>query len=124
MAADLNHIIIPAKDRRASACFLADILGLEVGPDFGPFAPVRTGNGVTLDFADSQDFRSHHCAFQVTEAEFDAALVRVEGAGVAFFAQYDGAGPGQINHFNAGRGFYFHDSNGHLFELLTQAHGS
>jgi hypothetical protein len=31
MAVELNHTIIPARDKRASAKFLADILNLEAG---------------------------------------------------------------------------------------------
>ena len=50
MSVDLNHMIISAKDRWAAARFLADILGLEAGPEWGPFVQVRTHNGVTLDF--------------------------------------------------------------------------
>lgn len=53
MTVELNHTIVYAKDKRASAEFLAGILGLEVGPEWGPFIPVATGNGVTLDFANS-----------------------------------------------------------------------
>ena len=49
MGVELNHIIIPAKDKRASAEFLAAILGLEAGPEWSIFVPVRTSNGVTLD---------------------------------------------------------------------------
>ena len=32
MTVELNHTIIPAKDKWASAKFLADILNLEAGP--------------------------------------------------------------------------------------------
>jgi len=73
MAVELNHIILPAKDKQASAEFLAQILGLDVSPQFGPFIPVQVG-GVTLDYMDSDDFRWHHCAFLVTEPEFDEIL--------------------------------------------------
>ena len=53
MTVELNHTIIPATDKRASAKFLADILGLEAGPEWSHFIPVRTSNGVTLDYADA-----------------------------------------------------------------------
>jgi hypothetical protein len=46
----------PARDKRASAKFLADILNLEAGPEWGHFVPVRTANGVTLDFDEREDF--------------------------------------------------------------------
>jgi catechol 2,3-dioxygenase-like lactoylglutathione lyase family enzyme len=32
MAVELNHTIVPARDPKASADFLAGILGLQVGP--------------------------------------------------------------------------------------------
>ena len=63
MSVELNHTIIPARDRWESAKFLADILNLEAGPEWGHFAPVRTSNGVTLDFAEREDFRPQHYAF-------------------------------------------------------------
>ena len=50
MAVELNHTIIWAKDKLASARFLADILGVKAGPQWARFVPVRVG-GVTLDFA-------------------------------------------------------------------------
>lgn len=49
MAVELNHTIVAAHDKKASARFLADLLGLEVAPDYGPFVPVQMPNGVTLD---------------------------------------------------------------------------
>src|SRR4029077_5810149 len=80
MTVELNHTIIPAKDKWKSAKFLADILGLEAGPEWSHFAPVRTSNGVTLDFADATEFRRQHYAFLVSEPEFDAALSRIKRA--------------------------------------------
>lgn len=82
MSAELNHIIIPAKDRWAFAGCIATILGLEAGSAWAGFVPVRTSNGVTLDFADSRDFRPQHYAFLVSDAEFDAALLRIKRAGL------------------------------------------
>jgi catechol 2,3-dioxygenase-like lactoylglutathione lyase family enzyme len=125
MSADLNHMIIPAQDRRTAAKFLADVLGLKVGKDWGSFVPLNTGNGVTLDFADAGErpIRPMHCAFLVSDAEFDAALARVKAADIKFYAEFDGAGGGEINHLYGGRGFYFYDSNGHLFELITKPYG-
>src|SRR5438132_13503168 len=97
MTVQLNHTSIPARDKRACAKFLADILGLVAGPALSHFIPVRTGNGVTLDFADATDFRRQHYAFLVSESEFDAALARIKAAGIAFYADFNRAGRGQIN---------------------------
>ena len=77
MSVELNHTIIPAKDKWESAKFLADILNLEAGPEWGHFVPVKTANGVTLDFDNREDFRPEHFAFLVSDAEFDAAFARI-----------------------------------------------
>jgi catechol 2,3-dioxygenase-like lactoylglutathione lyase family enzyme len=123
MPVELNHTIVPAADKWASAKFLAAILGLEAGPEWGPFVPLRLANGVTLDFADSASLRPQHYAFLLGEAEFDAALARLESAGAAFYASFDRSGRGEINHLYGGRGVYFDDPNGHLFELITRPYG-
>ncbi len=121
--AALNHIIVPAKDKHASAKFLAAILGVEAGPEWGHFMPVRTANGVTLDFVDSKDLRTQHYAFLVDDREFDAGLERIKKDGVRYFARFDRSGPGEINRLYGGRGVYFDDPNGHLLELITKPYG-
>jgi catechol 2,3-dioxygenase-like lactoylglutathione lyase family enzyme len=123
MSVALDHTIVAAKDRWASARFLAGILGLEAGPEWAHFVPVRTHNGVTLDFVDSDEVRTRHFAFLVDEADFDAGLARIREAGAAFHAEFDGAGPGQINRHYGGRGVYFRGPEGHLFELITRPYG-
>ena len=123
MSIQLNHIIVPAKEKCTSANFLAAILGLEVGPQWGPFAPLRTSNGVTIDFVDATDFETHHCAFLVSEAEFDAALTRLREKGIAFYADFMRKKSGNINHLYGGRGAYFDGPDGHLFEIITQPYG-
>ena len=121
--AALNHIIIPAKDKDASAKFLAGILGAEPGKQWGPFRPVQTSNGVTLDFVDSKDVRTQHYAFLVEDAEFDAAFGRIKQAGLTYWAGPHKEQPGEINHHWGGRGVYFEDPNGHLLELITKPYG-
>jgi catechol 2,3-dioxygenase-like lactoylglutathione lyase family enzyme len=123
MAVELNHIIVPARDKRASAAFLAGILGLQAGRQWAGFVPVRLSNGVTLDYVDSDDLRTQHYAFLVSDAEFDAGLARIREAGIEFYAGFDRAGRGEINHLYGGRGVYFHDPDGHLLELITRPYG-
>lgn len=120
----LNHIIVPAKDKDASAAFLADILGVEAGPQWGPFRPVQTSNGVTLDFVDSSDVRTQHYAFLVDDAEFDAGFAKLKARGLTYFADPHQEHPGEINHHWDGRGVYFEDPNGHLLELITKPYGA
>jgi catechol 2,3-dioxygenase-like lactoylglutathione lyase family enzyme len=121
--AALNHIIVPAKEKHVSAKFLADILGVEVGPPWGPFAPVVTSNGVTLDFVDSPDVRTQHYAFLVDDAEFDAGFAKLKARGIPYFAGPHREQPGEINHHWGGRGVYFDDPNGHLLEMITKPYG-
>jgi hypothetical protein len=101
MSVELNHTIIPAKDKWGSAKFLADILDLEAGPEWGHFVPVKTANGVTLDFDTREEFRPGHYAFLVSDAEFDAAFARIRAQGVQFYADPRRTKPGEINHLHA-----------------------
>lgn len=119
MAIVLNHTIVPAHDKVASARFFARIFGLDyVGPH-SHFAPVQVNEALTLDFDDRAGFDMHHYAFKVTEPEFDAIFGRVKDEGIPY-----GSGPRartdmQINHRHGGRGVYFDDPNGHILEILT-----
>ncbi len=121
--AALNHLIIPARDKHASAQFLADILGVGVEPPWGHFVPVRTTNGVTLDFVDSKDVRTQHYAFLVDDAEFDAGFAKLQARAIPYFSDPDKSGAGKTNHYWGGRGVYFEDPNGHLLELITKPYG-
>jgi catechol 2,3-dioxygenase-like lactoylglutathione lyase family enzyme len=122
--AELNHLIVWSKDKHASAKFLADMLGVPAGPEWGPFVPVRTSNGVTMDFIDGENtVRMQHYAFLVTDAEFDAAFARIQKAGLTYWADPHKDQPGKINRHWGGRGVYFEDPNGHLLELITKPYG-
>ncbi|HET6501386.1 MAG TPA: DUF4440 domain-containing protein [Amycolatopsis sp.] len=118
---ELNHTIVPARDKAAAAEFLAGILGLPVGAPLGPFVPVQLSNGVTLDFMTADDVPSQHYAFLVGEEEFDAAFARIRETGGEYWADPGHHQPHQINHREGGRGVYFADPDGHNLELLTKA---
>lgn len=126
MSVDLNHIIIHAQDNRESAEFLAHILELEVGTEWGPFVPVATSNGVTLDFATipAESIVIQHYAFLVSDEEFDAAFARIQRAGVTYYADPHLKQPGEINHHHGGRGLYFMDPTGHGMEIITRPYSS
>ncbi|MBW1598044.1 VOC family protein [Streptomyces sp. JJ38] len=121
-AIELNHTVVHARDRRRSAEFLAEILGLSVGAPFGPFLPVDLSNGVTLDYYETRDepVQSQHYAFLVPEARFDAAIARLEAAGVTYYADPGHTEPGRTNGLFGGRGAYFDDPDGHNMEILTR----
>ena len=125
MPVQLNHTIVSARDRQASAAFLAEVLGLAAPKPFGPFLGVETDNGVTLDFADSDgEIVPQHYAFLVTEPEFDVVFGRIQGRGLAYWADPGRRQAGQINHRDGGRGVYFEDPSGHLLEIITRPYGS
>lgn len=47
MAISLNHTIVPARDKHASARFFARIFGLTYEQETGYFAPVRVNETLT-----------------------------------------------------------------------------
>ena len=119
MAILLDHTIVPARDKLASAKFFAEIFGLNVKPGNGYFAQVQVNDSLTFDFADETEPQSHHYAFHISDAEFDAIYQRVKSKGLPY-----GSGPynhtdGKIYTRRGGRGFYFEDPNGHLLEVMT-----
>ncbi|MCW2597771.1 MAG: glyoxalase/bleomycin resistance protein/dioxygenase [Jatrophihabitans sp.] len=125
MTVELNHTIVHASDRHASATFIAEILDLPVGDQWGPFQPVQLGNGVTLDYlgVDRAGIKPQHYAFLMSDAEFDDAFERVRRAGLTYWADPFHNQVGQINHAYGGRGVYFDDPDGHSMELMTVSYG-
>ena len=128
MAIRLDHTIVPAKDKMASAEFFAEIFGLSVRP--GYFAQVQVNESLTLDFADAPEpwggpgfdprvGQSHHYACHVGEAEFEAIFSRVKAKGIPYGSGPDHHTDGRINTRRGGRGFYFEDPYGHLLEVMT-----
>ena len=125
MSVQLNHTIVPARDPRASALFLSEILGLGAPVKFGPFEGVELDNGVTLDFMrDAGEIEVRHYAFMVSEDEFDRIFARIRERGLTYWADPAHHRPGEINHNDGGRGVYWDDPDGHRLEILTRAYGS
>ncbi|MCF3118866.1 VOC family protein [Streptomyces arenae] len=126
MSIELNHTIVVAKDSKASAQFLADILGLEVGPQYGPFSPVEIPNGVTLDYyeSDGTPIAAQHYAFLVSEDDFDAIFGRIKERNLTYWADPYHRRVNEINTNDGGRGVYWEDPNGHNLEIITRPYGS
>ncbi|MGW4794369.1 VOC family protein [Nonomuraea sp. NPDC004297] len=121
----MNHLIVPATDKHASAAFLAGLLGLRTEPQAGPFIPVRVNDDLALDFDDRRDPQPGHYAFLVDDATFDAVLDRLRTGGDGID---HGSGPmngwdRRINHLAGGRGVYVRDPDGHSYELFTVVPG-
>jgi catechol 2,3-dioxygenase-like lactoylglutathione lyase family enzyme len=123
MPVHLNHTIVAARNKSASASFLADVLGLEPPTPFGPFAVVQLDNDVSLDFIDEDLVHARHYAFLVTEAEFDEIFGRIRARGLEFWADPFEQHPGEINTHDGGRGVYWHDPDGHVLEIITRPYG-
>jgi catechol 2,3-dioxygenase-like lactoylglutathione lyase family enzyme len=125
MPVQLNHTIVAAHDREASATFMADILGLPAPQPYGPFLVVEADNDVSLDFTQTdREITPQHYAFLISEAEFDEIFGRIQARDLPYWADPGGTRPGEINHRDGGRGVYFQDPNGHYLEVLTRPYGS
>jgi catechol 2,3-dioxygenase-like lactoylglutathione lyase family enzyme len=125
MSPKLNHTIVAARDRNASALFLSDILALEPPLILDPFALVKVGDELTLDFMEEHgEIKPQHYAFLVSETEFDQIFSRLKARGLPYWADPGRSKRDQINHWDDGRGVYFEDPNGHLLEILTRPYGS
>src|SRR5262245_3051805 len=116
MTVELNHTIVNVKDKKASAAFVADILGIPPPEEmFGYFLVVRTQNGVSLDFIDSDEaIDPQHYAFLVSDKEFDEIFGRIKARGLTYWADPARKQAGQINHHFGGRGCYFCEPSGHF----------
>ncbi|HEY9524900.1 MAG TPA: VOC family protein [Thermopolyspora sp.] len=124
MAAQLNHTIVHARDKRRSATFLADMLGLDEPVPYGPFMVVQLGNGVSMDFADDQEtIRPQHYAFLVGEDEFDQIFRRIRDQGLPYWADPWKHRAGEYNTNDGGRGLYWEDPDGHFLEIITVPYG-
>ena len=121
MPVELNHTIVPARDKEVSVRFYADMFGFTYEGPFGHFEPVRIeSQHLTLDFDNRESFAPQHYAFKVSEDEFDGIFDKIKKRGLVY-----GSGPGtsedmDLNHWDGGRGVYFRDPSGHLLELLTR----
>ena len=125
MAVKLNHTIVHARDKRVSAQFMSEILGLPAPVPFGPFLGVNTGNEVTLDFLETdEEIETQHYAFLVSESEFEEIFGRIKDRKLTYWADPYRRQAAQINTRDGGRGLYFEDPAGHLLEILTRPYGS
>jgi catechol 2,3-dioxygenase-like lactoylglutathione lyase family enzyme len=124
MTAQLNHTIVWCRDNKASARFLAGMLGKPEPRTFSHFQVVELDNGVSMDFlAKDGPIARQHYAFLVDDSGFDAGMARIEAQGLSYWADPARTKAGEINHHWGGRGVYFEDPDGHLLELITEPYG-
>lgn len=121
MPIHLDHLLIPVRDRVASARLLASLLDVpwaEAG--VGPFSQVYLNDGLTLDFdqADAAYPVQHYC-FRVTDQAFDAILGRIQAAGIEYRSAVHGPVDMQVDARHGGRIVYWNAPDIHQWELLT-----
>ena len=124
MAIHLDHLIVPVRDRKASAKLLAEILGVPWAESgVGPFSPVYVNEGLTLDFdqADSPYPVQHYC-FRVTEQEFEPIMARITRLGLAYRSTPHGRVDMKVNTELGGRIVYWEGPDVHYWEMLTQSY--
>lgn len=120
MKISLNHMNIPAYNKEVSARFFSDIMGLNIIEEDSDFSIVQVNDSLSLLFINSENISGYHIAFQVSENEFDSILNCLNEKNISY-----GNDPEHIDnmlsdsHPFGGRGIYFTDPNGHLFEVLT-----
>ena len=119
MAILLDHVIVPSRDRRSGASFLAGLLGVPWAESQGHFTPVYVNETLTLDFADREQFESHHFCFRVSDEGFDAIFGRIQAAQLPYGGHPFSPDDMQINRRLGGKNLYWKDTDGHLWEILT-----
>jgi catechol 2,3-dioxygenase-like lactoylglutathione lyase family enzyme len=122
MAVQLDHLIIPSRDRVAAAKLLASILGVSWAEQgsVGPFSPVYLNDGLTLDFDQwSEPIPKLHYCFRVDQDTFNAVLARLQAADIAYRSTPHGPADYQVNPAFGGSIVYWSEPDGHVWEVLT-----
>ena len=121
MSVQLDHVMIPARDRKAAAELLATLLGVPWAESgVGPFSPVYVNDGLTLDFDQAEGaFPVLHYCFRVSESDFDGIVARLETAGIEYRSTPHGPVDMQVNSGQGGRIVYWSEPDGHVWEALT-----
>ena len=124
MTISLNHTIVTAADNDEAARFFASVMGLEytgVHPQARHFVPIRVNDSLTLDFLTVAHPQGHHLAFDVDAVTFDSAVERLDSREIPYGDEPAHADNGRIDtaHPLGGRGVYFSDASGNLYELIA-----
>src|SRR5581483_10334538 len=112
MAIQLDHLIVPSHDKAAGARLLGELLGVAWEPG-DHFAPVYLTDNLTLDFADRDQFTSHHYCFHVSDDEFEAIFGRLKARAMAYRSSPTGPTDMQINTRGGGKNLYWTCPDGH-----------
>ena len=121
MTIHLDHLMIPSRNKLASAKLLADLLGVPWSKTgVGPFAPVFVNDGLTLDFDEwTEPIPAIHFCFRVSEDDFGAILQRIKAAGIPYRSNVHGPAYCKVDTQHGGSIVYWTEPDGHLWEMLT-----
>ncbi len=121
MAILLDHLIVPSHDKAKGAQLLGELLGVpwEAAALGDHFAPVYVNDTLTMDFADRDQFASHHYCFHVSDDDFEAIFARLKARAIAYRSTPTGPTDMQINTRDGGKNLYWSDADGHAWEMLT-----
>jgi hypothetical protein len=122
MAVHLDHLMVPSRNKTASAKLLAELLGVSWSATgaAGPFAPVYVNDGLTLDFDEwTEPLPMIHYCFRVSPEDFDAILARIKAAGIAYRSSVHGPVDFRIDTQLGGNIVYWNEPDGHQWEMLT-----
>lgn len=119
----IDHVALGAREPRAAAEWLAEILGLAAprteGADDDMFA-VDLGDGASLLFATADPVPFQHMAFRVDAEAFAAIVGRLRARGLAHGNDPERPDNGLIEDPLGGAGrVYFASPDGHLFEATA-----
>jgi hypothetical protein len=121
MNIELDHMLVPSRDRKAAAQLLAAVLGVPWAESgVGPFCPVYVNGGLTLDFDQAEGpLPTLHYCFRVSDDEFDRIVARLKTASIGYRSTPHGPTDRQINTRHGGRIVYWSEPDGHVWEALT-----
>ena len=121
MSIQLDHLMVPSRDKIAGARLLAELLDVPwSATGIGPFAPVYVSDSLTLDFDQwSEPVPAIHYCFRMTPDEFNATLERLKARGIAYRSCVHGEVDYQVGSYNGGSIVYWNAPDGHAWEMLT-----
>ena len=119
MSITIDHAVLAAHDYEASARFFAQVMGLTYEGTDRHFAPVRISDTFKLVYMNAEQILPVHIGFHVSEEAFDVAFQNIQEMGLTFGSNPREITNGRTDHPFGGKGLFFVDPNGHLFEIMT-----
>lgn len=121
MTVHLDHLMVPSRNKVASARLLAELLDVPWSPTgVGPFVAVYVNDGLTFDFDEwDEPVPMIHYCFRVSQEDFDAILKRIKAAGIPYRSSVHGAVDYRIDTQHGGSIVYWNEPDGHQWEMLT-----